>query len=87
MFAGAAEALAAAVAMQHAPRSTLLGRHEAVSLLGLRVGISAGDVTLEDGDCFGAPVVEASRLSAAAEADTFSPPRSFACWRAEAGTR
>ncbi len=64
MFAGAAEALAAAVAMQRA--IDVLGRHEAVSLL-IRVGISAGDVTLEDGDCFGAPVVEASRLCAAAE--------------------
>ena len=64
MFAGAAEALAAAVAMQRA--IDVLGRHEAVSLL-IRVGISAGDVTLEDGDCFGAPVVEASRLCAAAD--------------------
>ena len=35
--------------------------------LHLRVGISAGEVTLEDGDYFGLPVVEASRLCAAAE--------------------
>ncbi|MGH9021568.1 MAG: ATP-binding protein, partial [Acidimicrobiia bacterium] len=28
----------------------------------VRIGISAGDVTLEDGDCFGTPVIEAARL-------------------------
>jgi hypothetical protein len=51
-FAGAADAVAAAVAMQQA----------AGDELALRVGISAGDVTLEDGDCFGTPVIEACRL-------------------------
>src|SRR5205823_4837027 len=35
----------------------------------IRVGISVGDVTLEDGDCFGTPVIEASRLCAAAAGD------------------
>ena len=34
--------------------------------LEMRVGISAGDATFEDGDWFGTPVVEASRLCAAA---------------------
>ena len=34
--------------------------------LDIRIGISAGDVTLEDNDCFGTPVVEAARLCAAA---------------------
>jgi tetratricopeptide (TPR) repeat protein len=33
----------------------------------VRVGISVGDVTWEDADCFGTPVVEASRLCKAAE--------------------
>ena len=64
MFAGAAEAVAAAVAMQRAV--DLHARNEQLGLA-IRVGISAGDVSLEDGDCFGTPVVEASRLCAAAE--------------------
>ena len=64
MFAGAAEAVAAGVAMQRAV--DLLARSERLPLA-IRVGVSAGDVTLEDGDCFGAPVVEASRLCAAAD--------------------
>jgi len=62
-FAGAAEALATAVAMQQAVDA--LGRRRRLALA-IRVGISAGDVTLEDGDCFGTPVVEASRLCTAA---------------------
>ena len=64
MFAGAAEAVAAGVAMQRAV--DLLARSERLPLT-IRVGVSAGDVTLEDGDCFGTPVVEASRLCAAAD--------------------
>ncbi len=64
MFAGAAEAVAAGVAMQRAV--DLHARNERLELA-IRVGISAGDVTLEDGDCFGTPVVEASRLCGAAE--------------------
>ena len=64
MFAGAAEAVAAGVAMQRAV--DLLARSERLPLA-IRVGVSAGDVTLEDGDCFGTPVVEASRLCAAAD--------------------
>lgn len=64
VFTGAAEAVAAGVAIQQAVES--LGRREDVDLA-VRVGISAGDVSVEDGDCFGTPVVEASRLCAAAE--------------------
>jgi class 3 adenylate cyclase len=30
--------------------------------LGVRIGLAAGDVRLEGGDCFGIPVVEAARL-------------------------
>jgi class 3 adenylate cyclase len=64
MFAGAAEAVSASVAMQRA--IDLQARNEALALA-IRIGVSAGDITLEDGDCFGTPVVEASRLCAAAE--------------------
>ncbi len=64
MFAGAAEAVAAGVAMQRAV--DLHARNERLDLA-IRVGISAGDVTLEDGDCFGTPVVEASRLCGVAD--------------------
>jgi len=35
--------------------------------VGLRVGLSGGEVTREDGDCFGDPVVEAARLCAHCE--------------------
>ena len=35
--------------------------------LEVRVGLSVGDVSWEDGDCFGLPVVEAARLEAAAQ--------------------
>jgi class 3 adenylate cyclase/DNA-binding CsgD family transcriptional regulator/tetratricopeptide (TPR) repeat protein len=36
-------------------------------LIALRIGIAAGDVSWEDNDCFGLPVVMAARLEAAAE--------------------
>lgn len=58
-FPGAADGVAAAVAVQQAV-DRLSRRAEAE--LAVRIGISAGDVTFEDGDCFGEPVVEASRL-------------------------
>jgi AAA ATPase-like protein len=64
-FAGAADAVDAAVAIQRA-----FDRHNRsaspASRLDARVGISSGDVSFEDGDCFGAPVVEAARLCQAA---------------------
>ena len=63
-FPGAAEAVGAAVAMQQGIES--LGRREQLDLA-IRVGLSAGDVTLEDGDCFGTPVIEAARLCDAAD--------------------
>ncbi len=44
-------------------------RRAAGARLAMRVGISAGDASFEDGDWFGTPVVEASRLCAAAEGD------------------
>ena len=54
-FPAAQEAIECAIAMQQAsPR------------LAIRIGISSGDVRLEDGDCHGTAVVEASRLCSAA---------------------
>jgi class 3 adenylate cyclase len=65
-FSGTSEAVTAAVALQQA--IDRLNRR-AAEPLAMRVGISAGEVTWEDGDCFGVPVIEASRLCAAAEGD------------------
>jgi class 3 adenylate cyclase len=62
-FAGAAEALHACVALQQALHQ--LGRRRGLPLQ-MRIGVSAGDVTFEGGDCFGSPVIEAARLCAAA---------------------
>ncbi|MBK5288785.1 MAG: AAA family ATPase, partial [Acidimicrobiia bacterium] len=64
-FGSAARAVAAAVGIQQGidaqrfvePRVTLA----------LRIGIGLGDVTVEDGDVFGTPVIEAARLCAAAD--------------------
>ncbi|MGK2928515.1 MAG: ATP-binding protein, partial [Acidimicrobiales bacterium] len=64
LFSGAAEAVGAAVAIQQAVAAHVQRRPD--DRLSVRVGISAGDVTLEDDDCFGTPVVEASRLCAEA---------------------
>ncbi len=62
-FGAAAVAVRAAVAIQQAT-----DRHAASAGLALsvRVGVALGDVTFEDGDVFGTPVVEAARLVAAA---------------------
>src|ERR1051326_2374646 len=42
-------------------------RRDALAEISIRIGLSTGDVSWEDGDCFGAPLVEAARLEAAAE--------------------
>jgi class 3 adenylate cyclase/tetratricopeptide (TPR) repeat protein len=66
-YPGAANALAGAVAMQRA-----VDRHSRRledRRLQMRVGVSVGDATFEDGDWFGTPVVEASRLCSAATAE------------------
>ena len=64
-FAGAVDALAAAVTIQQ-----VLDRHNRAGSstvpLDVRIGISAGDVSFEEVDCFGTPVIEAARLCAAA---------------------
>src|SRR5207253_2169994 len=61
-FAGAADAVAAAVAIQQAADRHSTSRTDAA--LDIRVAVAAGDITVEDDDIFGAAVVEASRLCA-----------------------
>ena len=64
VFASTSAALSCAVAMQQGvERRNLDGDHP----VGLRVGLSAGEVSKEEGDYFGAAVVEASRLCATCE--------------------
>ena len=63
-FSSAAEAVASAAAMQRS--IARLARRDPSVGLSLRAGISIGEATLEDGDWFGTPVVEAARLCAAA---------------------
>ena len=63
-FESASDGVAAAVAMQQAVHE--LGRLRRLKLA-IRVGVSAGDVSWDAGDCFGLPVVEAARLEAASE--------------------
>ena len=64
-FAGAADAVAAAVAIQQG-----IHRHnrsgQVPHPVEVRVGLSAGDVALEDDDVHGTPVIEAARLCGAA---------------------
>jgi class 3 adenylate cyclase len=63
-YTGAADAVAGAVAMQRAVERQNRGLDGRP--LEMRVGVSAGDATFEDGDWFGTPVVEAARLCAEA---------------------
>lgn len=65
-FASASDAVVAAVAMQRAVDAA--GRRRESDRLAIRIGVSAGDATFENGDWFGVPVVESSRLCAAAGA-------------------
>ncbi len=64
MYSSLSRALDGAVAMQQA-----IDRHNRSDAepLGVRIGVSVGEATEDDGDYFGDPVVEASRLCAAAE--------------------
>ena len=64
VFEAAAEAVGAAVAMHQA-----IDRfsQRAPAALKIRIGVSAGDVVWEGDDCFGTPVIEASRLCSAAQ--------------------
>jgi class 3 adenylate cyclase len=61
VFPSAADAVEGAVAMQQAT-----ARQRTTSPIAIRVGVAVGDATLEGGDVFGTPVVEAARLVAAA---------------------
>jgi class 3 adenylate cyclase len=60
----AADGVACAVAIQQAFEQR---NREASEPMLIRVGVSLGDADVEDGDYFGVPVVEASRLCAKAE--------------------
>ncbi len=64
VFGSASSALACAVSMQQGVERDNRGREYAV---GLRVGLSGGEVTREEDDYFGDPVVEAARLCAICE--------------------
>jgi len=61
VFDSAAQSLACAVAMQQAVEAR---NRRSEEQLGVRIGVSVGDTTVEDGDYFGEPVVESSRLCA-----------------------
>jgi class 3 adenylate cyclase/tetratricopeptide (TPR) repeat protein len=64
VFASASRALACGVEMQRALEAR---NRRAAEPLGVRIGVSLGDTTVEDGDHFGEPVVQAARLCAAAD--------------------
>jgi len=64
-FEGAADAVSAAVAIEE--EVDLDNRQgQRSEPLSIRIGISAGDVTVDATDCFGLPVIEAQRLESAA---------------------
>ena len=65
VFRSAAAALSCAVAMQQTVHRDNVGaRHQ----LGLRIGLSGGEATIESNDYYGDPVIEAARLCAHADA-------------------
>ncbi len=64
VFDSAAQSLSCAIAMQQAVEAR---NRRSEEQLGVRIGVSVGDTTVQDGDYFGEPVVEAARLCAHAE--------------------
>ena len=65
VFRSTSAALSCAVAMQQAVHRDNVGaRHQ----LGLRIGLSGGEATMESNDYYGDPVIEAARLCAYADA-------------------
>ncbi len=64
-YSSATDAIAGAVAMQQRVHARNEGSGS--PSIQMRVGVSAGDATFEEGDWFGTPIVEASRLCDAAE--------------------
>ncbi len=65
-FTATADAVAAGAAIQRAIERANRGADDA-RRLAVRVGVSAGDVSWEEGDCHGTPVVTAARLCDRAE--------------------
>src|SRR4051794_30659875 len=65
-FDSAADALGCAVTMQRSVARQ--NRRHPEWPLSIRIGVSAGEATYEDGDYFGVPVIEASRLCGVAGA-------------------
>lgn len=63
VFESAADAIDASV-MLHTEVDLIRARGEHKPLM--RIGLSVGDVSIESGDTFGAPIIEAARLEAAA---------------------
>jgi class 3 adenylate cyclase/tetratricopeptide (TPR) repeat protein len=63
-FGSAVDAVACAVAMQQA---TACQAQTGSAALAIRVGLSLGEVTFEEADVYGVPVVEAARLVAVAK--------------------
>ncbi len=61
VFSSASQALACAAQMQQAVEAC---NRRAQEHLGVRIGVCLGETTVEDGDYFGEPVVEAARLCA-----------------------
>jgi class 3 adenylate cyclase/tetratricopeptide (TPR) repeat protein len=64
VFSSASQALSCAAAMQQAIEAR---NRRAAEDLGVRIGLSLGEATVQDGDYFGEPVVEAARLCAHAQ--------------------
>jgi class 3 adenylate cyclase/tetratricopeptide (TPR) repeat protein len=65
VFSSASGALGCAVGMQQGVEQ---GNHEDAEPVGLRIGLSVGEVSNEEGDYFGDPVVEAARLCSRCDA-------------------
>jgi class 3 adenylate cyclase len=80
LFTGAGNGIEAAVRIQQAAERLNRSARSTIELE-VRVGLSAGDVALEDGDCFGTPVVEAARLCAAARGGQILAAE-VVCWLA-----
>jgi class 3 adenylate cyclase len=78
-FGSAVSALDAAADVQAAVAHE--NRRRGAVAVGVRVGVSRGDATFEDGDWFGIPVVEAARLCASAAPARRSSRRWPRRWR------
>ena len=75
VFRSVVEAVNCAVAMQQGARRVVVGG----APVGLRIGISTGEASEEQGDWFGTPVVEAARLCALAARTSRGRRASFRC--------